>query len=352
MNTFQVQYKNLKRRNNSIIILLFLSIPLFFILDVFTGTVYIPFSDIISILSGSTIENQAYQIIIADTRFPQAIFALATGMGLSVCGLMLQTFFRNPLVGPSVLGISSGASLGVAIVVLGAFYFSFDFSSTFGSVAIIISAIVGSFFILLLLLIFSRISNSNATLLIAGIMISYLIGASVQLLQQVADKSELQRFVYWGFGSFSGHSIKESYFYFAFILICSLPILFLVKSFNAWNLGPVYARSLGIQIAPFRLKVILFTGIITGIVTAYCGPIAFIGLAVPHLVKRIIQTGNHLVLFPAVMLAGASLCLVCDIIAKLPFWNSPLPLNAITSLFGAPIVIILLLKQRKYKSEE
>lgn len=346
------QYYRIKKKNRLVILLLLAIIPVLFVLDLSIGSVEIPFKEVIRILFGAVSENRSHQIIIADTRFPQALTAISAGIGLSVCGLVLQTFFRNPLVGPSILGISSGASLGVALIIMGSAYFGIELIGLGGSSLILMAAIIGSISVLLLILLFSKISESSTTILIAGLMIAYLIGAAVQILEQLADKDELQQYVFWGFGSFAGQSIQSSYVFFVLSVAFVLPVLLLVKSLNVWILGTTYAQSLGINSKSFRIKIILVSGIVAGIVTGFCGPIAFIGLAVPHIVRRLIRTNDHLILIPAVALAGASLCLICDIIAKAPLWNSPLPLNAITSLFGAPIVIWILFRQRKMKGAD
>lgn len=347
MTTLQEQYQRKKKRAFIYLLLLLLCLPFLLLLDVATGSVQIPFSETVKVLFGGMAEKQSWHLIIADTRFPQAITAIAAGAGLSVCGLLLQTYFRNPLAGPSVLGISSGAAFGVAVVTMGGTLLGMEFTGVIAHSAIILSAVTGAVFVLILILVFSRYSNNTTTVLIAGLMIAYLVGAMTQLLEQFAAKDELQRFVYWGFGSFAGHSLYDSYLFTGMVLLLLIPVLWLVKPLNTWSLGENYAVSLGISVKKVRWQIILVSGLLTGVVTAYCGPVAFIGLAVPHLVRRLIRINDHFVLIPAVALAGAILASVCSTITKLPVFNGPLPLNAVTSLFGAPVVIWILLRNNR-----
>jgi iron complex transport system permease protein len=345
-------YLQNKRKDQFRILLLLCAVPVMFLLDLSLGTVPVPLEDTWRVLTGNNASKESWHYIILETRLPQAITALIAGAGLACGGLLLQTFFRNPLAGPSVLGISSGAMLGVAVLMLGSGFFGFSLQGLSGNVSITIAAFAGAMLVLLLIMLFSRVSRDPVTVLIAGLMVGYLIGALVNILQQISTSDQLQKFVYWGFGSFSGHSLTETYFFSAVIVLSIISLWILVRPLNAWILGEQYARSMGIKIDSFRWQIILITGLLAGTVTAFCGPVAFVGLAVPHLVRRLIRSEDHAVLIPSVAIAGALLCSFCSVIARLPFSEQALPLNAVTSLIGAPVVIWVILRRRKLKGGE
>ncbi len=349
MNDLYAAYRQRRKKDRLWLLGLCVLLPFFFLLDVSLGPVSIPLADTFRMLTGQMPAQASWVYIIYDTRLPQSLTALAAGAGLAVAGLMLQTFFRNPLAGPSVLGISSGAMLGVAFVVMGSGWFGYAFSGAAAQTVQWLAAFAGSIGVLMLILLFSRISRDSVTVLIAGLMIGYLAGALVSLLQQVASREHLQQFVFWGFGSFSGLTLRQSLLFLCAIVVMLWPVRLLAKSLNAFLLGDLYARSMGVRLSRFRWQVILITGMLAGTVTAFCGPVAFIGLAVPHLVRRVIRTEDHALLLPSVAVAGALLCLLCSLVSRAPFWEQSLPLNAVTSLIGAPVVIWVILRQQRWK---
>jgi len=341
----------LKNRKADKIILLILSIIAFslFLFDLSFGSVKIPFSEVLHILSGGQAEKKAWEPIVFDSRLPQSIMALATGIALGISGLILQTYFRNPLAGPSVLGITSGASLGVAFFVLGTGTMLADFSLLSQSVSLALTAFAGAMAVMLLIIAFGKISSSPVTILVAGLMISHFIGALVSIFEQYSNEAQLQKFVFWGFGSFSGTSLNQSYGIGGFIIFLLFTSWLLVKPLNANILGDQYARSMGISLSAFRWKVILITGLMAAVITAFCGPIAFVGMAVPHITRLFIRSSDHFILIPACAITGMIICSVCSVITRLPIFESDLPLNAVTSLMGAPIVVWILIKQNRWK---
>lgn len=319
---------------------------LFFLINISLGSVSISFSETLKSLLGQPIENQSNAYIIKNYRFPKALTSILTGSGLAVSGLMMQTLFRNPLAGPYVLGLSSGASLGVALVIMGSVLFGFS-SLVFSSWNIIIAASLGSFLVMLAVISASFRMKNTMGILIIGIMFAALTGAIVNILSYFSPSEELQKYVFWSFGSLGNLSAQELSILFLCWIIGLILCLFSLKSLNALLLGENYAKSMGIQLKKNRFLVIISTCILAGSITAFAGPIAFVGLAVPHLIRLIIPTSNHLVLMPAVLIAGATLMLICDTIAQLPGSELTLPINAVTSIFGAPIVIWLILRKRK-----
>lgn len=315
--------------------------------NIFVGSVDIPFDDVFSILIGHPTDNPAYHYIIISGRLPQAITALLAGASLATAGLMLQTLFRNPLAGPSILGITSGASLGVGIVMLlfGGIVTA-GWNSFGGNMAIIIGAFIGSFLIMVILIVLSRMIRSNLSLLIAGMMIGYLATSIVTLLSSVSTAQGIKGYVMWGLGSFSGVPL-ERIGYFAIICLIGLSIsLILIKPLNLLLLGDNYAVNLGVNIKKTRTLILLSTGVLTSIVTAYCGPISFIGLAVPHIARMILRTDDHKILLPATILCGACLALTCNVISVLPQGNV-IPINALTPIAGVPVVLYVLLQRKK-----
>ena len=336
--------------------LLALSILVLFLLNLFLGSVAIPFRSIWNILWGMDGgESVIWQNIIWKSRVPQAMTAMVAGAGLAVSGLQMQTVFRNPLAGPSVLGISSGASLGVAFVVLlsgsigGIALSRLGFM---GEIALTMAAIIGALSIMALIVYVSQKVHGNVTLLIIGVMIGYVANAVIGVLKFFSVEEDIRAYVIWGLGSFarvSGNQIMV----FVCIMAVLLPLSFLlIKTLNLLLLGDSYARNLGLNIKRARLLVITCSGILVAIVTAYCGPITFLGLAVPHLCRGIFRSSDHRILMPASLLAGAALALLCNLIARMPGFEGALPVNSVTALVGAPVVVSVLFKKRRNDMSE
>lgn len=331
-------------------ILIFISILIFFILNLVLGTVSIPVGSVWNILFGIKEESIIWENIIWKSRFPQTITALMAGAGLSISGLQMQTLFRNPLAGPSELGISSGASLGVALIILlsgsvgGPALIKMGL---FGEIAISIAAVAGALTIMVIIIAISRFVRGNVILLIIGVMIGYIATAIIGVLKFFSNDEDVRAYVIWGLGSFSKVSGNQVYT-FVGIMIVLIPLSFLlIKTLNLMLLGDGYARNLGLNVKRARLYVIVCSCIITAIVTAYCGPIVFLGLAVPHLCRTIFVSSDHRILMPAVTLTGASLALFCNLVARMPGFEGALPINSVTALIGAPIVISVLFGKRK-----
>ncbi|KAB6467200.1 iron ABC transporter permease [Phocaeicola vulgatus] len=336
-------------------LLIMASIFLFFFLNLVLGSVSIPLRAVWNILWGTGNESVIWQNIIWKSRVPQALTALAAGAGLSVSGLQMQTVFRNPLAGPSVLGISSGASMGVAFVVLlsgslGAVALSK--LGFMGEIALTIAAIAGSLSIMALIVFVSQKVRGNVTLLIIGVMIGYIANAVIGVLKFFSVEEDIRAYVIWGLGSFARVS-GDQMTLFICIMVVLLPLSFLlVKTLNLLLLGDAYARNLGLNIKRARLLVITCSGVLVAIVTAYCGPIIFLGLAVPHLCRGMFRTSDHRILMPASLLAGASLALVCNLIARMPGFEGALPVNSVTALVGAPVVMSVLFNKRRNEMNE
>ncbi|MDG4716602.1 FecCD family ABC transporter permease [Winogradskyella marincola] len=318
-----------------------------FFLNISLGSVSIPFKSVFSSLFGST-ENKIWQTIIIDFRLPKAITAILVGSGLGISGLLMQTLFRNPLAGPFVLGISSGASLGVSLVILGSSLFGGLLAgSIMSNWSIVIAASLGSFLVLLAVLAMSSRVRDTMAILIIGLMFGSITAAVVSVLSYFSSAEQLQQYIFWGFGSLSNLSWKEILIFFGIYAIGIVISVFSIKSLNSLLLGDNYAKSLGLNLKQSRLLIIIATSLIAGTITAFAGPIAFIGLAIPHLTRQIFKTTNHKILLPAVFLFGAIVMLICDSIAQIPGSDYTLPINAITALVGAPVVIWLLVRQRK-----
>lgn len=328
--------------------LLLLLTGILFFFNISLGSVKIPFDSILTIFIGGTLENEAWQYIIFEFRIPKAITAILVGVGLSISGLQMQTLFRNPLAGPFVLGISSGASLGVAVLVLAGVSLSgiLGISIFMGSGLQVIAATLGAAFVLLMVMLVSIRVKDSMTLLIVGLMFGSATGALVSILQYFSNKDQLQEYLIWTFGSLGGLSWSEISIFIPVVFIgVTLSYLF-IKPLNALLLGERYAQSMGVSLEKSRFWIIISTSVLAGSITAFCGPIAFIGIAVPHLTRLLFDTADHKILIPAVALSGAILMLVCDIIAQVPFSDSTLPINVITSLLGAPVVIWVILRGR------
>ncbi len=320
------------------------------LLDIGLGSVKIPAWVSVQLLLGLEQENEVWSNILYKIRLPRALTAMLVGAGLSVSGLQMQTLFRNPLAGPSILGITSGASLGVAFVMLfsgSALGFAFTKSLDFwGSWISVGAAILGASAVMLLLLLLAWRVKDNVILLILGLMIGNLTMALVSVGQYFSRPEEIQAYLLWSFGSLGGLSYVQLQILFVLVLSGLLLSMFLAQSLNVLLLGEAYAQSLGLPIYRIRLALILLTGVLSGSITAFCGPIAFVGVAVPHLARAVSPVSDHKILTPLTALCGIALMLFCDIIAKLPGSSYTLPINAVTALIGSPIIILVILRSR------
>ncbi|MGM0565384.1 MAG: iron chelate uptake ABC transporter family permease subunit [Bacteroidota bacterium] len=337
------------RRNTWKVLLLLTALVIFFLLNLFTGSVTIPFRDALNIFFSDAAENVVWQNILLKSRLPQAVTALTAGAALAVSGLQMQTLFRNPLAGPSVLGISSGASLGVALVVLlfqGIAGVSLMQPGWLGSVGITAAAFAGAMGVLAIIIMASRKVSDPTVLLIIGIMIGYAGASLVGVLKFYSDQADLKNYVIWGLGSFSNVSSEELAFFVWPVLLMLLVSLLFVKPMNLYLLGERYAQNLGVNISRIRLILILLSGMLVAITTAYTGPIAFLGLAVPHIARNFFITSDHRRLLPLTMVTGAVIALMCNAVARMPGFDGALPINTITSILGAPIVIWVIMKQK------
>lgn len=336
-------------------LLIALLIFVFFLLNILLGSIQIPFKDVWHILWGDYNGNEIWQNIIWKSRIPQALTALVAGAGLSVSGLQMQTVFRNPLAGPSVLGISSGASMGVAFVVLLSGTIggvALSKVGVMGEIALTISAIIGSLSIMALIIFVSQKVKGNVTLLIIGVMVGYVANAVIGVLKYFSVEEDIRAYVIWGLGSFARVSGNQMTLFVSIMLVL-LPLSFLlVKTLNLLLLGDAYARNLGLNIRRARLQVITCSGVLVAIVTAYCGPIIFLGLAVPHLCRSLFRTSDHRILMPASLLMGGAMALVCNLIARMPGFEGALPVNSVTALVGAPVVISVLFNKRRNDMNE
>ncbi len=321
-----------------------------FVINIVLGSVHIPLHEIGSIIFTGTSSHSSWTKIVSLIRLPRAFTAVIAGGALSISGLEMQTLFRNPLAGPSVLGITAGASLGVAAVMLAAgsatSIFSIQTLGALGSWGIVAAAGLGSGLVMLIiLLIASRIRN-HVTLLIIGLMIGYITVAAVSIWQYFSAPTQIQNYLLWTFGSLGGVNSTQLQILALITIIGGLIGFGLSKSMNGLLLGERYAQSMGIGVSWARFWIILSTSLLAGAVTAFCGPIGFIGIAVPHLTRSLLGTSNHRLLVPGTLLTGAALMLACDIIAQVPGSNTTLPISAVTSLVGAPVVIWIIIKRQ------
>lgn len=324
---------------------LFVALVVLFAANLFFGAVHIPSSAVIDILLGGDGERAAWSFIVWENRVPQALTAVMSGAGLAAAGLLLQTAFRNPLAGPSILGIDGGANLGVAVVTLalggtvaaGAFSLS-------GFLLVILAAMAGAWVVMAFLIMLSRVLRSNTMLLIAGVMIGYLTSSAISLLNYGATEEGVRSFMVWGLGSFANVTVDRLPVFCATMGVGILGALLLIKPLNALLLGENYAANLGINISRTRTLLLVVTGLLTATSTAFCGPIAFVGLAVPHIARLILGTANHRTLLPATLLTGSCLTLVCNLLSTIP--SSLIPINVLTPILGAPVVIWVMLKMR------
>lgn len=335
------------KRERPFVLLVLMTVVLF-MAGLFMGSVRVPFTETLHVLLGGTAVKESWTFIILHSRIPASIVALLTGASLASAGLMLQTAFSNPLAGPDILGINSGAGLGVAIVMLafggvlpaGASLVGIQFS-------LVISAFVGALAVTALLLMFSSITKSNVMLLIIGIMLNFIVSSSITLLNFFSTEEGVHSYTMWGMGTFGGVTTDQLPL-FCLLALGGLAVsLSLVKPLNALLLGAHYAENLGINVRRTRILLLLATGLLVAVTTAYCGPISFIGLAVPHMARLLLGTTDHKRLMPATLLCGAAVALMCNLISTLPTGGRLLPLNAITPIIGAPVIIFVILKDRR-----
>lgn len=318
-------------------------------LNISLGSVDIPFEDILGALFNGEVSKESWRYIILEYRIPKAITAALAGSGLAVAGMLMQTMFRNPLAGPYVLGLSSGASLGVALVIMGA--------SLFGGLAsalllskwgLVLASSIGSLLVLMAVMVASFRLKDTMAILIIGLMFASLTSAVVSVLSYFSPAAQLQQYIFWSFGSLGNLTWNEVGVLSLFWLLGIIIAIFCIKNLNSLLLGEQYAKSMGVSINRNRALLIISTSFLAGSITAFAGPIAFVGLAVPHLIRQVIPTNDHRILLPAVIFGGALLLLLCDIVAQMPGSEYTLPINAITSIIGAPVVIWLLVRKRKF----
>lgn len=322
-------------------------VVLLFVVTLFVGSVEIPCESVWRILTGGE-EKASWQFIVLDSRLPQALTALLCGAALSVSGLMLQTVFRNPLAGPSILGIDSGASLGVALVMLfsGGSMLAGDIQFS-GFLAVTVAAFVGALLVMGLLLFFSTLLKSDVMLLIVGIMIGYVTSSAISLLNFFATSEGVHSYLIWGMGSFGGVSMVQMPWFAALVAVGIVIALLLVKPLNALLLGQHYAENLGVNVRRVRWLLLFTTGLLAAATTAFCGPVSFLGLAVPHLARLMLGRADHRWLMPLTLLTGSAVALLCNILCMLPGDKGIVPLAAVTPLLGAPVIIYVLLKERR-----
>ena len=332
-----------------ILVLLSLLMVLLGMANILWGSVSIPVPDVINILAGhGSPDHPSWDYIIRESRIPQVITASLCGAALSTCGLLLQTLFRNPLAGPNILGIDSGANLGVALVML-----LFGGSMTLGSISlsgylfIILAALVGACAIMALLMLLANYLRSPVMLLITGVIISYVTSSIISMLNFRATEEGVHNFIIWGMGNFSAVTTDRIPLYATLISLGILGALLLIKPLDALLLGDSYAQNLGISIQSTRNRLLLSTGLLTAVTTAFCGPISFLGLAVPHIARLLLRTSNHRILMPGTMLMGAALTLLCNLLCTLPHSGSIIPINVITPLIGAPVILYVILRRKE-----
>ena len=330
--------------------LLLLLIVLLLAVNLLVGSVAIPAGEVLRILMGEDAGRESWHYIVWEARLPQALTALLAGSALAVCGLLLQTAFRNPLAGASVLGVNSGAGLGVAVVMLllGGSITAAGFSFS-GFFSILLGAFAGAMAVMALILFFSTLVRSHVMLLIIGLMVGYLVSSVVSLLNFLATAEGVQSYMVWGMGNFGGVSLRQLPAFAAVVLLGLAGALLLIKPLNALLLGERYAENLGVRVRRVRHALLAVVGVLTAVITAFCGPVLFIDLAVPHIARLLLGTANHRMLLPATLLAGGAVALACNLVCLLPGEAGLIPLNAVTPLIGAPIVIYVIVSQRGMK---
>ena len=335
------------KRNVSIILLLVAGIIMLFAMNLILGSVRIPLADVCDILFDKFEGKESWMYIVMENRLPQALTAMLCGASLAVCGLMLQTAFRNPLAGPDVFGISSGAGLGVAIVML---FLGGSVSTTLftisGFLAILTSAFIGAIVVTMIILFLSTMVRNSVLLLIVGLMVGYVSSSAVALLNFFASEEGVKSYMVWGMGNFGGVSMDHMLLFALLCLVGIIASIFLIKPLNIMLLGTQYAESLGINIRQIRNLLLVTVGLLTAVTTAFCGPISFIGLAIPHISRLLFRTDNHQILLPGTVLTGAVIALFCNLVCYLPGELGIIPLNAVTPLIGAPVIIYVIIKRR------
>lgn len=335
------------KRSVSIILLLVASIIMLFAMNLIVGSVRIPLADVCDILFDKFDGKESWKYIVMENRLPQALTAMLCGASLAVCGLMLQTAFRNSLAGPDVFGISSGAGLGVAIVML---FLGGSVSTTLftvsGFLAILTSAFIGAIVVTMIILFLSTMVRNSVLLLIVGLMVGYVSSSAVALLNFFASEEGVKNYMVWGMGNFGGVSMNHMQLFALLCLVGIIASIFLIKPLNIMLLGTQYAESLGINIRQIRNLLLVTVGLLTAVTTAFCGPISFIGLAIPHISRLLFRTDNHQILLPGTVLTGAVIALFCNLVCYLPGELGIIPLNAVTPLIGAPVIIYVIIKRR------
>lgn len=335
------------KRNVCIILLLVAGIIVLFAMSLIVGSVRIPLADVCDILFDKFDGKESWKYIVMENRLPQALTAMLCGASLAVCGLMLQTAFRNPLAGPDVFGISSGAGLGVAIVML---FLGGSVSTTMftvsGFLAILTSAFIGAIVVTMIILFLSTMVRNSVLLLIVGLMVGYVSSSAVALLNFFASEEGVKSYMVWGMGNFGGVSMNHMQLFALLCLVGIIASIFLIKPLNIMLLGTQYAESLGINIRQIRNLLLVTVGLLTAVTTAFCGPISFIGLAIPHISRLLFRTDNHQILLPGTVLTGAVIALFCNLVCYLPGELGIIPLNAVTPLIGAPVIIYVIIKRR------
>ena len=339
----------LENRNVKLTIVLGLGIILLFFANLFWGAVQIPAQAVFDILIGGIPEKKAWGHIVLESRLPQALTALFAGGGIAVSGLLLQTAFRNPLADAGILGISAGASLGVALVILffGGFVGGFSSFNLSSSMMVVFGAFTGSVLILVVIMGFASVVRNNIMLLIIGIMVGYLTSSVISLLKYWSTSENVFSYMVWGMGDFSGVSLAHLPFFCVVVSVGLIISMLLIKPLNALLLGERYAANLGVKVKIIRMLLLLCAGLLTAITTAYCGPVSFIGLAVPHIGRLLLGTSDHKILLPVTILIGSCMALLCNLISVLPVLGGMIPLNAITPIFGAPVIIYVIVNQKK-----
>ena len=321
-----------------------LALLLLFAANLLFGSLDIPYGEVLSILTGGECGRDVWRVVVLETRLPQALTALLAGASISVAGLLLQTLFRNPLAGPEVLGVNSGAGLGVALVMLFA-----GGMSTFGLggyFAMLGGAFVGAIFVIMIILLLATFLRNNVFLLIAGVAVGYMTSSAITLLNYFSTAEGVHSYMVWGMGSFGGVTMQQIPFFATVVLLLLMASLVMAKPLNALLLGDAYAVNLGVNVKAVRVMALCVTGLLTAVVTAFCGPVAFIGLAVPHVARMLLRSNNHRHLIPSTIMLGGAVALLCNLACQLPGESGLLPLGAITPLVGAPVIIYVVIKNR------
>ena len=317
---------------------------LLFAANIFWGSIDIPCNEVLSIITGGGASRDVWQVVVLQTRLPQALTALLAGASISVAGLLLRTLFRNPLAGPEVLGVNSGAGLGVALVMLlSGGISSFGLGGYF---AVLGGAFLGALFVIMIILLFATLLRNNMFLLIAGVAVSYITSSAITLLNYFSTAEGVHSYMVWGMGSFGGVTMTQMPFFALVVLSLLLVSLAMAKPLNALLLGDAYAANLGVNVTVVRTVALCVTGLLTAVVTAFCGPVSFIGLAVPHIARLSLHSNNHRHLIPVTIMLGGAVSLLCNLVCQLPGESGLLPLGAITPLIGAPVIIYVVIKNR------